>query len=159
MIKYIPACSILIAALVSISCNDAKKKTAAENEITDTTLIKRLGADEYGMRQYVIAFLKKGPNRNQDSVTATQLQDAHMKNINRMAEEGKLAIAGPFMDTGELRGIYIFSVATVEEAKALTESDPAIKAGRLSMELHPWYGSAALMKVNEIHKTIQVKGF
>ena len=107
------------------------------------------------MKVYVMAFLKKGPNRNQDSVEAARLQAAHMANIHRMAEEGSLVLAGPFMDDGDLRGIYVFNVSTVEEARALTATDPAVKAGRLAMELHPWYGSAALMEVNRIHNTLQ----
>jgi uncharacterized protein YciI len=106
------------------------------------------------MKAYVMAFLKKGPNRNQDSIEAARLQAAHMANIRRMAEEGSLVLAGPFMDDGDLRGIYLFNVSTVEEARRLTDSDPAVRAGRLVMELHPWYGSAALMEVTRIHKTI-----
>jgi len=125
----------------------------------DTALVRALHADEYGMKKYVVAFLKKGPKRDQDSATAASLQAAHMANIGRMAKEGTLVLAGPFLDDGDLRGIYIFNVETIEEAKALTETDPAIKAGRLSMELHPWYGSAAVQKVNEIHNRIQSKGF
>ena len=119
----------------------------------DAELAESLGADPYGM-QYVMAFLKAGPNRSQDSTEAAALQRAHLDNIGRLAEEGKLSLAGPFLDGGELRGIYIFNVSTIEEAKALTETDPAIQQGRLVMELHPWYGSAALMKVNEIHKRL-----
>jgi uncharacterized protein YciI len=107
------------------------------------------------MKVYVMAFLKKGPNRNQDSVEAARLQAAHLANIHRMAGEGFLVLAGPFMDDGDLRGIYVFNVSTVEEARALTVTDPAVKAGRLAMELHPWYGSAALMEVNRIHNTLQ----
>ena len=120
----------------------------------DSTLASELGADSYGMRQYVMAFLKAGPNRSRDSVEAMKLQRAHLDNISRLAEEGKLSLAGPFLDGGELRGIYVFNVETIEEAKALTETDPAIQAGSLVMELHPWYGSAALMKVNEIHSRV-----
>ena len=80
-----------------------------------------------------------------------------MDNIFRLADEGKLAVAGPFLDGGDLKGIYVFNVSTIEEAKALTETDPAIKAGRLVMELHPWYGSAATMMVNDWHKKVQKK--
>ena len=120
-------------------------------------LAAKLGADEYGMKQYVMAYLKRGPKRDQDSATAEQLQKAHLENINRMAEEGKLVVAGPFMDDGDVRGIYIFNVSTVEEAKVLTETDPAIKAGRLEMELHPWYGSAALMLNPKLHKLFEKK--
>jgi uncharacterized protein len=106
------------------------------------------------MHQYVMAFLKRGPNRTLDSIKSMELQRAHLDNIHRLSEEGKLVLAGPFLDTGDLRGIYIFDVKTVEEAENLTHTDPAIPAGSLIMELKPWYGSAALMKVGEIHDKI-----
>lgn len=123
----------------------------------DSILAQRLGADDYGMKKYVMAFLKAGPNRNQDSTTAAQIQRGHMDNIMRLANEGKLVLAGPFLDKGELRGIFIFNVETVEEARILTETDPAIQSGRLVMELHPWYGSAATMMINEWHGRLQKK--
>jgi len=117
-------------------------------------LAKELGADNYGMKQYMMAFLKAGPNRDMSEAEAVEIQLAHLRNIQRMAKDGDLVLAGPFMDRGDIRGIYVFNVSTIEEAKALTETDPAVQAGRLEMELHPWYGSAALMKVNDIHATI-----
>ena len=120
----------------------------------DAQLAERLKADPYGMGRYVMAFLKRGPNRDLDSLKAAQLQAAHMENIGRMAEAGKLLLAGPFMDDGDIRGIYIFDVQSVEEAKALTETDPAIQAGSLVMELHPWYGSAAVREINNLHQRI-----
>jgi uncharacterized protein YciI len=120
----------------------------------DSTLAAELNADELGMGRYVVAFLKAGPNRDQDSVEAAALQRAHLDNIARMAEEGSLVLAGPFLDDGTLRGIYVFDVESIEEARRLTETDPAIQAGRLEMELRPWYGSAALRKLNEIHERI-----
>ena len=126
----------------------------ATNAVYDSLLAQELGADDYGMRRYVMAFLKSGPNRSQDSAAAAELQRAHMDNIMRMAEEGDLVAAGPFLDDGPLRGIYIFNVETVEEARALTETDPAIAAGRLEMELHPWYGPAGLMQMKEISERI-----
>lgn len=115
----------------------------------DAQLAEELGADEYGMKKYVMAFLKRGPNRDRSPDEAQALQRAHMDNIGRLAEAGKLILAGPFMDDGELRGIYIFDVETVEEARALTETDPAIQAGSLVMDLLPWYGSAALLKLKD----------
>ncbi|PHL00555.1 hypothetical protein CGL56_04640 [Neolewinella marina] len=107
------------------------------------------------MRPYVMALLKAGPNRSSDSTAAAELQRAHMANIDRLAEEGKLVLAGPFLDDGDLRGIYVFDVATVEEARELTATDPAIAAGSLVMELHPWYGSAGLMGLNDLHHRLQ----
>jgi uncharacterized protein YciI len=126
----------------------------AESTGFDAGLAERLGADQYGMRPYVVAFLRAGPKRDQSEAEAAALQRAHLENIGRLAEEGKLVVAGPFMDDGELRGIYVFDVATLAEAEALTNSDPAIQAGRLVMELHPWYGSAALRETVVIHERI-----
>ena len=117
----------------------------------DPQLAAEIGADDYGMRRYVMAFLKRGPNRDQSPEDAAALMRAHLDNITRLADEGSLIVAGPFLDDGDVRGIYIFNVATVEEASALTETDPAIRAGRLEMELHPWYGAAALQQLLELY--------
>ncbi len=125
-----------------------------EGGVYDEDLAKELRADEYGMAQYVVAFLKRGPNQDQSGEEAMELQKAHLANIQRLADEGKLLLAGPFMDDGDLRGIYIFDVTTVDEARELTATDPAIKAGRLEMELRPWFGSAAVREVNAIHERI-----
>jgi len=124
----------------------------------DSLLAKKFGADDYGMKKYVMAFLKKGSNRDLSEAKAAELQKAHLENIGNLAEEGKLVLAGPFFDDGDLRGIYIFNVATIEEAEALTNTDPAIKAGSLVMELKQWYGSAAVVGINEVHKKLQKKG-
>ena len=121
----------------------------------DAALAAKLKADDMGMRTYVMALLKAGPNRDRPREEAQTLQAAHRANINRLAAEGKLVLAGPFADDGGLRGIYIFDVATVAEAEALTRTDPAIQAGQLVMELHPWYGSAAVMMIPEIHAKIE----
>ena len=74
-----------------------------------------------------------------------------------MADEGKLILAGPFLDDGELRGIYIFNVKSIKEAKNLSKTDPAIQTGSLVMELKEWYGSAGLIVVNDIHNIISKK--
>ncbi len=146
--------NILIALLLLAgSASFAQSK----NPLYDADLAKKVGADEYGMKTYVMAFLKAGPNRLKDSTARNQLQMAHLKNIMRLADEGKLIVAGPFMDDQPIRGIFIFNVSTVEEAKKLTETDPAIKAGTLIMELHPWYGSAALVEAFHLHKKVEKK--
>ncbi len=140
-----------LMVLVALTCLlTAGAAVSAEPPVYDPELAQRLGADDYGMRRYVIAFLKAGPDRSHDRDEAMRIQAAHMANIHRMAEEGSLILAGPFLDGGELRGIYVFAVDTVEEARALTETDPAVQSGRLTMELHSWYGSAALMQVYDI---------
>jgi uncharacterized protein len=123
----------------------------------DSALARKLGADDYGMKKYVFAFLKSGKTIISDKTEEQKIQIAHLRNIQRLAADGKLVIAGPFMDNQELRGIFIFNLATIEEAKQLIETDPAIKAGVLVMELHPWYGSAALMEVVGIHHRLEKK--
>lgn len=151
--RMLSACVIIGTILCFAQPGLAQQETAQY----DSALAQRLNADQYGMKKYVMAFLKRGPNRNQDSVTAVNLQRAHLKNIERMANEGTLILAGPFLDNGEIRGIYVFNVETVEEAKALTETDPAIQAGRLVMELHPWYGSAAVQEITAISRRLLKK--
>jgi len=145
--------------LVTGACGLHKQKgnaasAARSTDAYDSLLAKQYGADDYGMKTYYIAFLKAGPNRIQDSAARVQLQRAHMDNIGRLAEAGKLIVAGPLLDKGDLRGIYIFDVATEEEARKLTESDPAVQAGSLVLELHPWYGSAAMMAIPATHKKV-----
>ncbi len=147
---------VLISFYFGCSQEDVFLETSAPGEVSafDEKLAEELGADNYGMKTWVLALLKAGPNRDYDRETALEIQRGHMANINRLADEGKLILAGPFLTSGELRGIFLFDVETVEEARELTETDPAIQAGSLVMELHPWYGSAALLKVPEIHKRI-----
>lgn len=150
---------LLSCMLVSCSQNGFKSEhnSISKEQSTgyDAELAHKVDADEYGMKSYVMAFLKRGPNRDQPTEERERLQRAHMDNINRLSEEGVLVLAGPFLDDGDVRGIYIFDVRTVEEAEALTNTDPAIQAGSLVMELHPWYGSAATSMVRDWHDRIQ----
>ena len=94
---------------------------------------------EYEMKQYWMVFLKKGPHRDHDSATASKIQEGHMANIDRLANEGKILVAGPFGDDGDLRGIFIMDCKDEAEVRTLCESDPAVKAGRLALEIHPWW--------------------
>ncbi|MEZ4898800.1 MAG: YciI family protein [Saprospiraceae bacterium] len=122
--------------------------------VFDSTLSNALRPDPYGMKQYILAYLKAGPNRSQDSITAAELQQAHLANIMRMAEEEKLVLAGPFLDDGDVRGIYVFNTSSMEDARAWTNSDPAVQAGRLIMELHPFYCTAVLPLINPLSKRV-----
>ena len=148
--KKIVLCLILFLG-VTIYCYSQEIR----NPIFDSALATKLGADQYGMKMYVMAFLKAGKVKIEDEAKRNELMTAHLKNIQRMALDGKLVMAGPFLDQQPIRGIYIFNVTTIEEAAKLTETDPAIQAGTLEVELHPWYGSAALMEVVRIHKTVE----
>jgi uncharacterized protein YciI len=136
---------LLLSAMAFTMASYSQEKTTY-----DPALAKKWGADEYGMKQYVMAFLKKG-SQKVDSTQRTQLIQGHLKNIGRLAKEGKLLLAGPFLDNGDLAGIFVFNVTTIEEARKLVATDPAVKAGLFDMELHPWYGSASLMEVVNLH--------
>ena len=148
----------LILLLITVGAK-AQTPAAKTNALYDEALAKKLGADDYGMHKYIMAFLKTGPTKIADKAKMAEVQMAHLKNISKLADDGKLVVAGPFMDRGDVEGIFIFDVNTIEEAKALTETDPAIRAGVLVMELRPFYCSAALMEVTKIHKKLAKKNF
>lgn len=123
--------------------------------IYDEKLAKTLGGNDNGMKTYVFCLLKTGTNTTATKEEKTKYFEGHMANINRLADEGKLIVAGPFMKNDKnYRGIFIFNVATVEEAQGLVETDPAVKAKIFEAELTPWFCSAALMVVPETHKKI-----
>lgn len=92
------------------------------------------------MTTYYVGFLMKGPAWTVESTPEVErIQQGHMAHIQKMAESGKLLLAGPFSDDGKLRGMFVFAVDTMEEAMALASEDPAIEAGRLVIEMHPWF--------------------
>jgi acetyl esterase len=100
---------------------------------------------KYDMSNYIVGYLRRGPNAGTgDKAEVEKLQEGHLANIRRMAAAGKLVVAGPFSDNGDLRGMFIFANTTMEEAKALVAADPAIKAGRLAIDLHPWFAGVGL---------------
>ena len=117
----------------------------------DSTLAKKLGADNYGMKMYVFVVLKSGENKSTDKKFKDSCFAGHMKNINRLADSRQLIVAGPFgKNENDFRGLFILNVKTIEEASQLLETDPAIKAGFLKPELYTWYGSAALPEYLEL---------
>jgi uncharacterized protein YciI len=88
--------------------------------------------------QLYFVMLLKGPNRTQDSTAAAKIQEDHLANIGRLAKEGKILVAGPFMDDTDWRGIFIMKCKDRQECELLLKTDPAIAAGRLTPEIHPW---------------------
>lgn len=131
----------------------------AQKPVYDSILAKKLHADDYGMKMYVFVMLKTGTNTSTDQEAKSKAFAGHMKNIQNMAYNGKLAVAGPFEKGGAHRGLFILNVSTFEEANQLLEGDSAIKEKYLEPELIQWYGSASLVETPEIHKKIQKKNF
>jgi uncharacterized protein len=101
--------------------------------------IFRKAAKPLKLAPMYFTFLTRGEKWTAEKTPATEeIQKGHMANINRLAQMKKLIAAGPFGDDGRLRGIFVFRVGSLEEAKALTATDPAVQAGRLEMEIHTW---------------------
>jgi uncharacterized protein YciI len=130
----------------------------ADNPAYDKALADSLGADERGMKMYVLVIIKTGPKAEVPQPVRDSLMAGHMNNISRMSDRGELVMAGPLgKNDRQYRGIYIFNVKTVEEAKAIAQTDPAISAGYFDVELYPLYGSAALPMHVPIHTRLQKK--
>ena len=147
-----------------LGCNDAPKENVSEKENTtvkkDTagnrnmasmedqlkkegyqTFSYKEGDTTYLMQQYYMVFLKSGPTRSQDSTEAAELQKKHLAHLERMAKEGYTSLTGPMGDNGDIRGIVVYNTATQKEADSLANMDPMVKAGRLVVEVHPWWAA------------------
>jgi uncharacterized protein YciI len=130
------------------------------NKDYDSTLAHKLGADQVGMKMYVLAILKSGTATGLTQQQRDSIFAGHMKNINRLASEGKLLTAGPLEKNSQnYRGIYVFNVSTLEEGRQLVATDPAVQAKALDFDLFLWYGTAAMMEVPDIHKHIHKYAF
>lgn len=145
-----------MAALGAISGFAQTAEKPTKNPNFDSVLAKKVGADKNGMRSYVLAILKTGPkDADIKGKERDEMFKGHFANMVRLANEGKLAIAGPFgKNDRSFRGLFILNVKTEEEARALVDTDPVVRSGMMIVELVPWYGSAALMEVNRIHERI-----
>lgn len=122
--------------------------------VADPVLARDLGADERGMRRYVLVILKTGPHRVPDGPDRDAMFAGHFANMKRLAGAGKLAVAGPFGKKNDWRGLFILAVETEEQAAELVATDPVIERGEMIAEYHPFYATAALMAVTGIHGKI-----
>jgi uncharacterized protein len=132
----------------------------ADNPRYDKVLADSLGGDDYGMKRYILVILKTGSNTVSDKKITDSLFKGHMQNINRMAQMGKLVVAGPLQKNEKTyRGIFILDVRTMEEAKTLIDVDPVVQSKLMDVEMFTWYGSAALPKYLPYHDRIEKKKF
>jgi len=135
----------------------AQEPELPPNPAYDETLARAAGADEYGMRSYVLVILKTGPTPVPAGPERDEMFRGHFANMKRLAEEGKLVLAGPFDGEGGWRGMFVFDVAEVADAEALVATDPVVKNGEMVAECHKLYSSAALHFINQTHKKLAKK--
>lgn len=126
---------------LSLGQEKKKEKLKFNQELADS-----LGADQYGMKPYTIVMLTSGTMKIEDKTQMNNLMKGHMANIGKLAEEGKIIVAGPFLEKNKenYRGMFIFNTKSKEEAEQWVKTDPAVQAGVFSYVIFPWYGSAAL---------------
>lgn len=150
---------IVISILALVACNQPVEKVrgvpapaaveaqkpSVETKAQDLrdrgyqTFMYEEGDSTYLMQQYYVVFLKAGNNRSQDSTEVARLQKEHLAHLTRMYEEGYSSLTGPMGDDGEIRGIVIYNTATQREADSLARLDPMVKAGKLEVEVRPWW--------------------
>lgn len=123
----------------------------------DAALARSLGANDRGMRNYILVLLKTGPNRMPDGPARTAMFDGHAANIGRLAADRKLVLAGPLDRVNGMRGLFVFAVDSIDEANMLVATDPVIIHGEMVAEYHKFFSSAALMAVGDIHSKIEKK--
>ena len=156
--KAIPLAA-LAALLMLAGAALAEEETVPASPAFDEALASSVGADEYGMRNYVLVILKTGPTPMPAGAARDEMFRGHFANLKRLAAEGKLALAGPLDGVDGWRGLFILAVSDLEEAAAIVATDPVVIHGEMVAEYHKYYGSAALMLVNDAHEKVARKGF
>lgn len=148
-----------MSALAAI-CGFAQTGTDAPvNAKFDAELAKKVGADDYGMKNYVLVILRSSTTPVPKGKERDAMFAGHFANMKRLAAEGRLALAGPLDGVDGWRGLFVLAVSDIEEAKKLVATDPVIIKGEMIAEYHKWYGSAAVMLVNEAHEKVGKKSF
>ena len=123
----------------------------------DEALAARFGADDYGMRAYVLVILKTGPNKMPAGPERDEMFRGHFANMKRLSDEGKLVLAGPLDGVDGWRGLFVFAVREIDEARQITATDPVIAKGEMVAEYRKYYGSAALIGIREVHERLAKK--
>lgn len=131
-------CVLLPSLCLSLMCLGLACDARADDPAPAEATPPAVPALPPGMKQYWFVMLKRGPKRDQPADEVERLQAGHMANMQAYADKGRLQIAGPFMDDGDWRGIFILDVPDRAGAEAMCRDDPAVQAGRLACEIHPW---------------------
>jgi uncharacterized protein YciI len=142
----------IVALLVLTACPAVQADAAGG--VYDAELARTVGADERGMRGYVLVILRTGPNRVPAGPERDEMFKGHFANITRLADAGQLVLAGPLDGVDGWRGLFVMAVGDIEEARQLVATDPVIERGEMVAEYHKYYGTAALVLINDLHKRL-----
>jgi uncharacterized protein YciI len=153
-IRTIVALAMMIGGLAVAGPGRAQSAAAPPPPAFDAELARMLGADQHGMRRYVLVILKTGPTPVPQGPERDEMFRGHFANMQRLSAEGKLALAGPLDGLDGWRGLFILATDDLDEAVRLVATDPVIVKGEMIAEYHKYYGSAALMQVRDTHGRI-----
>lgn len=152
---------LMLLATLAVGGVDAKEQSEpvaqAPKAGYDAALAEKLGADDYGMRSYVLVILRTGPHPMPKGEARDAMFRGHFANMKRLAEAGTLVLAGPLDGVDGWRGLFVLAVDDIEAAKAAVATDPVVMQGEMVPEFHNYYGSAALMTINDLHGRIANK--
>ena len=88
-------------------------------------------------RRYTLIFLRQGPAPRDDEARNERLQQEHLQHLTKLQMLGKLVLNGPTLIERAILGVSVYAVE-LEEARALAEADPKVRAGYLTVEAIPW---------------------
>lgn len=136
MKKLLFILSFMVAGAV-VSAQDTESSNVQQPE----TFQMEWADSTVTMQKYFVVFLKRGPHRDQTEAEEAEIQERHLAYLSHLYQTGQTSITGPFEDDSDILGIVVFNTTTADEARQLAEQDPAVKAGRLVVEVHPWWAA------------------
>lgn len=100
------------------------------------------GDTTYTMKKYFFCMLESVPDRDSlPEEEIARIQTGHLAHMAKLGEEGKICLAGPFQDSQDWRGLVVYNVPTIDEARKLAAADPAVKNKRLAVRIVPWWAA------------------
>jgi len=148
---------LLVGAALVLALSVPALAQTAPAAAFDPALAQRTGANENGMRAYVLVLLKSSETPVPKGEARDAMFRGHFANMKRLAEAGVLVMAGPLDGQQGRRGLFVMAVPDIDSAKAHVATDPVIAQGEMVAEYHRFYSSAALMLIPELGPKLTAK--
>jgi uncharacterized protein YciI len=131
---FLLSSALLLSAITPAAAQSARKYAAARPRA-----VANRAAASADQKTYYLVLLKAARAQAADLEAAATTRAAHMAYLQQLGREGKLALAGSCPGPGqELQTMYLLNVASLDEAQALSATDPCVKMGQHTAEVHPW---------------------